>query len=458
MTIAAELPTTPQPASRQLLPAAGIRSVHEVLDRLDAEPLDAPGGVSPKLAARLLGELDRAVGRLQGLRLSVVAAADRAQAGAPDGFSGTGAWLAATTHTDSGQAAREVTLATDLSDGGLDATREAVTSGQVSQDKAGIIAQAVKALPPGLSPGSRQKAEAELVQVARSADQRVLRKAGRQVLRLAQDEVDEGAARDHESTLLGDEQGRAYAKCRLTMFDHGDGTTSGSFTLPTPTAAVLAHVVQQMTSPRRSRAGDSGQPGVAEAGVRAGDELPAGASLPRGGDWAHRHGKALADLVEHLPTDHLHGKVAATVVVTTDRDDLVRELGLAHQDTGQDLTASEARRLACNAGILPAVLAGASLPLDLGRQTRLFNENQRLAVVTRYDTCAAHGCDRPAAWAELHHQTPWAADGLSDLANAVPLCGFHHRRVHDPTYDATITTDAHGIKTVRLRQRVGPPG
>ncbi|NNM47535.1 DUF222 domain-containing protein [Knoellia koreensis] len=213
MAIAAALPTTPQSTSQRLLPAAGIRSVHEVLDRLDAGPLDAPGGVSPKLAARLLGELDRAVGRLQGLRLSVVAAADRAQAGAPDGFSGTGAWLAATTHTDSGQAAREVTLASDLSDGGLDVTRDAVTAGHVSQDKAGIIAHAIKQLPTGLSPASRQKAEAELVQVARSADQRVLRKAGRQVLRLAQDEVDERAARDHEATVLGQEERSAYARC-----------------------------------------------------------------------------------------------------------------------------------------------------------------------------------------------------------------------------------------------------
>ncbi|NNM47536.1 DUF222 domain-containing protein [Knoellia koreensis] len=181
-------------------------------------------------------------------------------------------------------------------------------------------------------------------------------------------------------------------------------------------------------------------------------------SLPRGGDWARRHGKALAELVEHLPTDHLHGKVAATVVVTIDRDDLFRDLGVAHQDTGEDLTAGEARRLACNAGVLPVVLAGASLPLDLGRQARFFTEHQRVAVATRYDTCAAHGCDRPAAWSELHHEDPWATGGRSDLDRCVPLCGFHHRRVHDPTYEATITTDAHGIKTVRLRQREGPPG
>ncbi|MBL0005343.1 MAG: HNH endonuclease [Actinomycetales bacterium] len=91
-------------------------------------------------------------------------------------------------------------------------------------------------------------------------------------------------------------------------------------------------------------------------------------------------------------------------------------------DTGLTLSAGQARRIACNAGLLPAVLGGPSLPLDLGRADRFFTEAQRVALATIYDECAADGCDRPYAWSELHHEDPWHAGGRTDLAKAVPLC------------------------------------
>ena len=122
-------------------------------------------------------------------------------------------------------------------------------------------------------------------------------------------------------------------------------------------------------------------------------------------------------------------QVAATVVVTIDHDRLREGVGAAHLDTGHDLSASETRRVACNAGILPAVLSGASLPLDLGRSNRFFSEAQRVALATTYDECAAEGCDRPYAWSELHHEDPWAKGGATDLDLAVPLVQqVQHRR------------------------------
>ncbi|MBL8931488.1 MAG: HNH endonuclease, partial [Kineosporiaceae bacterium] len=100
-----------------------------------------------------------------------------------------------------------------------------------------------------------------------------------------------------------------------------------------------------------------------------------------------------------------------------------------------------------------AVLAGGSLPLDLGQQRRLFTENQRLALATLYDTCAIDGCDRPFAWSEIHHLTPFAAGGPTDLSNAVPACAFHHHKLDDPAYEHTVLTDAHGRHTITLRRR-----
>lgn len=147
-------------------------------------------------------------------------------------------------------------------------------------------------------------------------------------------------------------------------------------------------------------------------------------------DWEHRRGLAFAELLEHLPADHLHHKTAATVVVTIEHAALEDALKAAHLDTGQSLSAGEARRLACSAGLIPAVLGGASVPLDLGRETRLFTAAQRIAAGLRHDTCAADGCDRPYAWCELHHREPWHRGGRTGLDNAVPLCHYHHQRIH----------------------------
>jgi hypothetical protein len=172
-----------------------------------------------------------------------------------------------------------------------------------------------------------------------------------------------------------------------------------------------------------------------------------------GTDWAHAQGLAFVALLEHLPTDHLTGKVAATVVVTLDLDLLREGLGAAGIDTGGEISAGEVRRLACQAGIVPAVLGARSVPLDLGRTSRLFTEAHRVALATLYDTCAAAGCDRPYAWTELHHQRPWASGGRTDLADAVPACRYHHQLIHDPRYEHDISPDDRGQKTITFERR-----
>lgn len=152
-------------------------------------------------------------------------------------------------------------------------------------------------------------------------------------------------------------------------------------------------------------------------------------------DWDRARGEAFCELLEHLPTDHLSPKTAATIVVTMTEASLRGALQVAGLDTGAALSAGEARRLLCNARVVPAVLGGASLPLDLGRSARLFNDNQRTALSLVHQTCAADGCERPFAWCELHHKRLWSQGGKTDLADAVPLCHFHHQRIHDPRFE-----------------------
>jgi len=103
---------------------------------------------------------------------------------------------------------------------------------------------------------------------------------------------------------------------------------------------------------------------------------------------------------------------------------------------GTEISPGEVRRLACCAGIIPAVLGGISAVLDLGRESRLFSKAQRVALGLRDKGCRAEGCDRPPSWCEAHHLTkPWADGGKTDLADGILLCGHHHRLAHHPAYD-----------------------
>ena len=231
--------------------------------------------------------------------------------------------------------------------------------------------------------------------------------------RIAAIEPDTQAVDAHENALLEREEDAARDRARLTLHDNGDGTTTGHFTVPTLAAAILRKVLDAMTAPRAHHL-------HRERGTGRHGRL----------DPAHERGLAFIQVLEHLPTDHLHSPVAATVVVTLDLETLHEQLKAAHLDTGDLVSAAEARRLACHAGLVPAVLNTGSVPLDLGRRTRLFSEAQRLAGPTRHTTCAATDCSTPYAWCELHHRTPWSHGGRTDHRDMVPLCGHHHRLLH----------------------------
>lgn len=102
-------------------------------------------------------------------------------------------------------------------------------------------------------------------------------------------------------------------------------------------------------------------------------------------------------------------------------------------NTGEKLSARQARLLACDAGILPVVMGGKGVPLDVGRERRLFGGTLRALLVARDQGCSFPGCDAGPAECEGHHIVPWHAGGRTSLANAVLLCGFHHHLVEpDP--------------------------
>jgi hypothetical protein len=130
---------------------------------------------------------------------------------------------------------------------------------------------------------------------------------------------------------------------------------------------------------------------------------------------------ALADFARHvLACDTTVPLVpAVTMVVRIELADLegsLRAGGYATIDgVDQPLSAAAARQLACDAGLIPAVFGGPSLPLDLGRRSRTFTRAQVLALWERDGGCAFCG---QTTFVEAHHIAWWHRDrGTTDLTN-----------------------------------------
>ena len=99
--------------------------------------------------------------------------------------------------------------------------------------------------------------------------------------------------------------------------------------------------------------------------------------------------------------------------------------------SGEPLDAAAARRLACDANVVPAVLGSLSEPLDVGRATATVPDGLRHALWVRDAGCRFPGCDRPAGECLAHHVRHWADGGATALDNLLLLCDPHHSLVHE---------------------------
>ena len=280
---------------------------------------------------------------------------------------------------------------------------------------------------------------AHLVERAREFGPKELGRIGRRILDVVAPEIAEAA----EGVRLAELEAHAAERTRLTMRRLGDGTTRISSIVPDAAGTRLASCLEAHANPRRTPVDhdpDAHTGQRCDAGTPTAHDPVARLARPR------RMGEAFVAFLETVDAGRLpiHGGNATSVIVTIPLDALRAELaaadligsGLVPGDdlTGDRISASEARRLACNARIIPAVLGGGSLPLDLGRARRLYNATQRLAMAVRDKTCRAEGCDIPADWCEAHHLHPWELGGRTDIEDGVLACSHHHHRFHDTRY------------------------
>jgi uncharacterized protein DUF222/HNH endonuclease len=139
--------------------------------------------------------------------------------------------------------------------------------------------------------------------------------------------------------------------------------------------------------------------------------------------------EAMSSLLEegNLPS---RGGQRPHLVLTMRLTDLIEGLGSAVLHTGGRICAAEARRLACDACIVPMVLGSDSMPLDVGRQQRLATAALRDALAHRDQGCSFPSCDRSPRYCQAHHITSWLDGGETKLSNLCLLCERHHVIVH----------------------------
>ncbi|MFL6135884.1 MAG: DUF222 domain-containing protein [Nocardioidaceae bacterium] len=354
------------------------------------------------------------------LKLALLAEADSRRIARELGATGTDAWAAPLTGSTRAVMAGGVWLARLLEER-YDATRAAFAAGGIIEAQVRVIVQAAEKLPEGVTDEQRRVAEAGLVAKAvEGMDARRLRQAARRMLSVVSREL----ADRHEADLLHAEERRAENETWMRLSDNGDGTFSGRFTIPELHGHLLLAALERLTAPNRLSRNKAGE--VVEDDTLVGE----GPTVP----YPERLGLGFTELIEHLPADGF-GRNGATVIVHLDYQHLLDGLASARLDTGTRISAGEARRLACEAGLVPAVLGGRSEPLDVGFEQRLHNLAMRRGLSVEYDTCAVEGCERPFAWCDIHHPHAWSRGGRTSLANGLPLCPHHHRRAHDSRFD-----------------------
>ncbi|MEV1109348.1 DUF222 domain-containing protein [Micromonospora sp. NPDC049751] len=352
--------------------------------------------------------------QLAAVKLTLVRELDGRGTALAQGASSTALWLRDRLRLTVPAARRLVESAHAL-DTAAPEVRRALADGDVSLEQARVIADTVDTVRAAAGTDVATRAVGVLVDWAGQFDPTLLRKLATRILDHVAPEVADAAAK----AALDAEARRATRDRHLTLSELTDGRLRLSGTLDAETAGLLRAALDPLTAP-------SGQDDHRSPGQRRHDAL---------GDLCR-----LALRTKELPE---HGGEPTQLVVTTSFDGLVRQLGAGTLDAGFGLTPETVRRLACDAAILPAVLGSAGQPLDVGRQRRLVTGPLRRALILRDRGCAFPGCDRPPRWCDAHHIRHWADGGNTSLANAVLLCGHHHRHLHHGEWAVQLGGDGH---------------
>jgi Domain of unknown function (DUF222) len=166
---------------------------------------------------------------------------------------------------------------------------------------------------------------------------------------------------------------------------------------------------------------------------------------PRTG--AQRQADALVELARRalasgeLPMEGGH---RPQLILTVAYETLAKGLENAGVPTfvnGEPISAAAARRIACDASVIPVVLGSRSEPLDVGRAQRTAPAAIRRALIARDGGCSFPGCDRPPQWCEAHHVREWIDGGETKVEDMTLHCGYHHTLIHEQGWQTVMIDD-----------------
>ncbi len=262
----------------------------------------------------------------------------------------------------------------------LPVTAAALREGALGADHVEEIAKVVQGLPMHVPDTDRELAERVMVEAAHTLDARALAKLGHQV----RDRIDPDGAPPDDRELA-----EPVNELHLTLKRNGRLALRGEF--DPEASALIGIVLRPLAKPRQSN--DTG---------------------PDQRNPAERHGDALVEVFHPVADEGRMPTEAGEkphVLVTVPLATLQAGIGHAVLDGIGPLDAESARRIACDARIIPAVLGSRSEPLDLGRATYTVSTALRRALILRDRGCAFPGCDRTHRWCHSHHIRHWSDNG-----------------------------------------------
>ena len=348
------------------------------------------------------------------------------------GWASTKDFVTHTTGGRKGSGPAAVRLAKDLDC--FPGLAQALTAGTISRVKAQIIAAAVNKLP--VDAKLRDRAVEVLVGDAKRLLADDLERAGRHVLEVVDPD---GVDRELEKALDRTERAAHLNRDLMIRFDQLGGG-GGKFSGSKEDVLLLKAVLLSLAAPEPTEPGACGGDGVCTDAIckRRGHE----------GRDPREHGTRMFDALIQLARlaqakgllPDCHGGVPQ-VAVTVDLDQLREGLGEVTTTLGESLTATQVRRMACDADLIPGVLGADGAILDVGRTQRLVTAALWVILVIRDKHCAFPGCRRPPVMCHAHHIVHWVDGGVTSLDNLVLLCGTHHRTIHNTPWELRLHPD-----------------
>ncbi|SDU62403.1 HNH endonuclease [Gordonia westfalica] len=104
-------------------------------------------------------------------------------------------------------------------------------------------------------------------------------------------------------------------------------------------------------------------------------------------------------------------------------------------------TQATAKRLSCDGTLTEIIIDGETVPLQMGRERRLFPPHLRKAIIIRDQNCIK--CGAPPSHTQVHHIEHWTDDGETELDNGCLLCQRCHTQVHHNGWDIMMGFDRH---------------